>query len=308
MLVMAKLLLAPVVRRKLPRLTGLEGSEGCASRKPVALRLMVCWLLAMVLNEGSISVPLVVYCSVTLPVLLPAVPPEVLMLTALALVEPGATKPLPRALVALKWPLVTTLEMPSCSEPAPMVVLLTASTPVASGGVATWNWPRSMGPAGVAEPCANFVVRPEMPNVWVATLPKLLTTATLWPASAPPVLPAVNVMSRLPLLAPAAMAPKVAAVTPLPLRRVSVMLPRPGVPVWMAPRMLAPVPLLAIWKLRVALVPPRTLPKSSVKVLAPATTTLPVSVCEALLPRIWPVPLTPARALKLLPLPKPVLV
>ena len=199
-------------------------------------------------------------------------------------------------------------EMPSRSAPAPVVVFCTARPVLSTGAMPTRKLPRFTGPPGVARPWASTVLKPVMFSVCVATLPKLLTAARLWLLSAPPPLPAASVTIRSPLLAPARMGPKLAATVPVPLRRASVRLPRPGPPVCSAPRMSAPVPLLAIWKVRVATVPPRTLPKSTVKVLAPPATTWPVKVCDALLPMICPAPATPARAAKLLPLPKLALV
>ena len=82
-----------------------------------------------------------------------------------------------------------------------------------------------------------------------ATLSKLFAMCTTWLLSGEytPAVATVSVTSRFVLVPPAATGPKLPAVTPLPLRRESVMLP-PWTLVWSAPRRLGPPALtLPIW-------------------------------------------------------------
>ena len=177
---------------------------------------------------------------VSVPLFTPATPPlDAPTVTAPASCAPGANRPAPKTLVAAKPKPVLTLLMPNCSAPAPLEVFCT-SRPVLAPALPTRKLLKTTGfELGVALPTAKTEVKPFSVMICVAKLLKLLSTCKV-PVSAPPTLPPVKVTAKLPELPPAAMAPKLLAVTPVPDKRASMLL------VTMAPRMSAPVPLLAI--------------------------------------------------------------
>jgi len=114
-------------------------------------------------------------------------------------------------------------------------------------------------------------------TTWLRVLSKLLTIATDWPASGASEPAAATVMTTSRESdPPVASGPQLPAVTPLPDRRGSVMLP-PLTLVWIAPRKTGPVlPVLAMWYEYVVL-PTWTLPIVSVGVaVLPFSTPAPV--------------------------------
>src|SRR5215831_17585114 len=244
---------ATLPTRTLPRSTGFGAAAlGLASRNTLPTVSITpvtptAWLGNAVMPRPLVPAPSDANCTVTVSLTLPAA--AVLRPTAmlLELLDPAARPAmLPddvmRGSLAPPKPALSFSEKPSFGARLAIVSACETTSP-------TWTLPNATG-ATVFGCARRYAAAPgARPNVttWLRVFSKLLTIATACPvngASAPAV-PTVTTTSRESEL-PVASGPQLPAVTPLPERRGSVMLP-PLTVVWSAPRSAGPVvPVLAM--------------------------------------------------------------